>query len=147
MNFKTQILGLVIFVLLLIALFYFFNTKEISKNKAIQIAEKFIVENGYTEHPADKLKIEYELFDQYMNIDSILYFRHNTLYKNAYYTSQDEENWHIGFLSSKVDLSKIDDEKFSHELVGRIVIVSKDGNQVKIEHKDPIFSMFDKLDR
>ena len=124
-----------------------FQTKEpITKEQAIKLAEQFIVDNGYTNLPADKSKISYELFDQFeKSVDSIASRRHNTIQVKAFCISEDNDRWHIGFLSTGVDLTKLDSIQRKKNLPGRAVIVMKDGKEISIAHKDPMFSHFEKL--
>lgn len=102
------------------------------------------MDNGYTTAPADKSKVHYELFDD-DNIDTVLKWRYNSLQRKAFCISEHNDSWHVGFLYSKVDLSKLDVQKRETDLPGRSVSVMKDGSGVKMEHKDPRFSFFKKL--
>ena len=119
---------------------------QMTKEQAVKLAEQFIIDNGYTNFPADKSKLSYELFDQYENnVDSILKRRHNTLQPKAFCISEDKDRWDVGFLSTGVDLSKLDSAQRQTNLSGRAVIVMKDGKEIRIAHKDPLFSYFIKL--
>lgn len=119
---------------------------QLTKEQAVKLAEQFIIDNGYTNLPADKSKLSYELFDQYENnVDSILKHRRNTLQAKAFCISEDKDRWDVGFLSICVDLSKLDSIQRQTNLSGRAVIVMKDGTEIRIAHKDPIFSYFIKL--
>lgn len=124
----------------------FQTTDQITKEQAVKLAEQFIIDNGYTNLPVDKSKLSYELFDQYENnVDSILKRRHNTLQPKAFCISEDKDRWDVGFLSTGVDLSKLDSIQRQTNLSGRAVIVMKDGKEIRIAHKDPLFSYFIKL--
>jgi hypothetical protein len=105
-----------------------FQTKEpITKERAIKLAEQFIIDNGYTTLPANKSKLSYELFNQFENsVDSILKRRHNTLHEKAFCVSEDKDRWDVGFLSTDVVLSKLDSLQRQSDLPGRAVIVMKD---------------------
>lgn len=119
---------------------------HISKEQAIKMAEQFVSNNGYCSKTKVKSKLSYELLDWYKNSDdSILKNRHNTLYCNAFCISEDSTAWHVGFLSQKVDRRTLDSMKAMTDLPGRCVIVSKDGNQIRMAHKTPLFSRFIKL--
>jgi hypothetical protein len=119
----------------------------LTQEQAVKIAERFIIDNGYTSLPADKSKLNYELLDQLgeNNLDSILKWRHNTLQLKAFCILEDEDKWDIGFLSTKVDLSKLDSIQRQKNLRGRSIVVTKDGKEIRMEHKDPLFSYFIKL--
>mgnify|MGYP001407131226 CR=1 FL=1 len=124
----------------------FQTTDQMTKEQAVKLAEQFIIDNGYTNLPADKSKLSYELFDQYENnVDSILKRRHNTLQPKAFCISEDKDRWDVGFLSTGIDLSKLDSIQRQTNLSGRAVIVMKDGKEIRIAHKDPLFSYFIKL--
>lgn len=118
----------------------------LAKEQAIKLAEQFIIDNGYTNLSADKSKLSYELFDHYeKNTDSILKRRYNTLQPKAFCISESKDRWDIGFLSTGIDLSKLDSIQRQANLPGRAIIVMKDGKEIRIAHKDPIFSYFIKL--
>lgn len=137
----------IISVLIILGLSCDLKTKEpITKEEAIQLAEQFIIDNGYTNLPADKSKLSFELFDQNkINVDSILKHRYNTLKPKAFCISEDKDLWNVGFLSNKVDLNRLDSIQRQSNLSGRAVIVMKDGKAIRIAHKTPLFSYFIKL--
>lgn len=123
-----------------------FRKTELTKEEAIKRAEQFIVDNGYTNLPANNSKLSFELFDHYeSNTDSIIKGRHNTLHQKAFCISEDGEEWHVGFLSISVDPSKIDPAEKMKNLAGRAVIVLKKGGGIRMAHKDPLFSKFQRL--
>lgn len=134
-----------------LGLFWVLNTAfqtniPLTQEQAITLAEKFLIDNGYTSLPADKSKLSYELFDRYENnVDSILKRRHNSLQTKAFCISEDVDRWDVGFLYVSVDLSKLDSIQRQTNLSGRAVIVMKDGKEIRIAHKEPLFSHFRKL--
>jgi hypothetical protein len=78
----------------------FQTSVSLTKVQAIKLAEQFIIDNGYTNAPANKSKLSYELFDQLENnVDRILKQRHNTLQPKAFCINEDKDRWNIGFLS------------------------------------------------
>ena len=121
--------------------------ETLTQEHAIKLAEKFIIDNGYTSLPPDKSKLRYELLDQSgnNNADSILKRRHNTLQLKAFCISEDNDRWDIGFLSTKIDINKLDSVQRSSNLPGRAVTVMKNGKEIRMAHKDPLFSYFKKL--
>ena len=124
----------------------FQETNGLTKEQAILLAEQFIIDNGYTALPANKSKLNYELFDRYANdVDSVLIRRSNTLHKKAFCISEEDDRWDVGFLSTSIDINKLDSTKRQTDLSGRAVIVMKDGNEIRIAHKEPLFSYFVKL--
>jgi len=117
-----------------------------SQEQAVKAAEIFVRNNGYTLYPADKSNLSYELFDgAYANDDTVLYHRHNSLHPKAYFISEDSSTWYIGFVSSRVDTLKLSVNQKQNNLSGRAVIVEKNGREIRMEHKDPLFSYFKKL--
>lgn len=124
-----------------------FQTKtDIRRDEAIKLAEQFVIDNGYTDLPADKSKLGFELFDRYENnADSILKRRCNTLQPKAFCIGEDKDRWDVGFLSTGVDLTKLDSIQRQTDLSGRAVIVMKNGKETRIAHKVPLFSHFKKL--
>ena len=122
------------------------STATLSQTQAIKSAEIFIQKNGYTSYPPVKSELSYELLDRYeKNDESILRGRKNTLHPKAYFISEDSSSWHIGFLSVKIDTLKFYSDQMHGDLPGRAVIVEKDGKEIRMAHKDPLFSYFKKL--
>ena len=123
------------------------NTNPLTQQDAINKAEQYLIENGYTDKPADKTKIRYEfLYDDHVNnVDSLLKRRYNTLHSKAFCISEEPDSWHIGFLSSTVDLSKLNEDQKNSDLPGRVVIIMKLDRKIKMAHKEPLFSYFKKL--
>ena len=133
-------------VLSVLGLTFAFRTNDsLSKEKAIKLAEQFIIDNGYTNLSADKSKINYELFESENNVDDILKKRHNTLQPKAFCISERKDRWDVGFISVGVDLVKLDSMQRQADLSGRAVIVMKHRKEIRIAHKDPLFSHFKKL--
>lgn len=120
--------------------------KNLNQTQAIRVAEDFVRSNGYTSALADKAQLKYELLDRYeKSIDAILKQRRNTLHPTAFCVSEEAERWNIGFLSTEVNIAKLDQAQRQTDLSGRAVIVSKDGRKAWMTHKDPLFSHFIKL--
>jgi len=117
--------------------------QNITEKLAIKLAEEFIQNNGYTTLKPDKTKISFELFDK--NIDNVLKQRHNTLQQKAFCISTSNDRYDIGFLSTKVNIDKLSPVERKSNLSGRAVIVSLDGKEIRMAHKDPLFSFFKKL--
>jgi hypothetical protein len=140
-----------LFSIIILGLFWgltssFQRTSKLTKKQAIELAEQFIIDNGYTTQPANKSELNKELFDRYeSNIDSILIRRSNTLHRKAFCISENEDRWGVGFLSTNIDINKLDSIKRQTNLPGRAVIVMKDGKKIRIAHKEPLFSYFEKL--
>ncbi|MES2554745.1 MAG: hypothetical protein V4604_01265 [Bacteroidota bacterium] len=120
---------------------------ELTEKEAIQLAEQFVKDNGYTNATADESKLSFELMDQTgEDVALILERRKNTLQPTAFCISDNDDVWHIGFLSTKVAISNPDKLDLNSDLSGRAVIVDRKSHKVRIAHKDPLFSMFRKLE-
>lgn len=130
-------------VLLLFASFRSLNI--ITKEKAIEVAENFIRINGYTAAPAVKSQLSYELSDQFYSVDALLKHRYNSLHEKAFCIAKYRNQWYVGFLSSTVKPDELDSIQRKSDLPGRAVIVPADGKEVRMAHKEPMFSLFDKL--
>ena len=147
----SRILKKSILIVILIGLVWgqtsaFQKTYLLTEDQAIKLAEKFIIDNGYTNLPADKSKLRYELLDQLENnVDSILNHRRNTLQPKAFCISDRNDMWDVGFLTTGIDLSKLDSTQLQSDLPGRTVIVMKNGKEIRIAHRVPLFSHFRKL--
>ena len=117
----------------------------LTENQAVAIAEDFIKWNGYTEFPADETKVSYESTDRFLgDKKAILRDRYNSLHPSAFCILKQENGRAIGFLSGKVDRGSISPKNLNTDLSGRAAIVNTKG-EVRMEHKDPLFSYFRKL--
>jgi|TARA_B110000211_G_scaffold228090_1_gene283762 hypothetical protein len=141
---KSSLLTIIVFGIIWGFTSSFKQTTELTKEQATELAEQFIIDNGYTNLPANKTKLSYELFDG-KNKDSLVARRKNTLHKKAFCISERDDRWDVGFLSTSVDLNKLESKKRETNLSGRAVIVMKDRKEIRIAHKDPLFSHFEKL--
>ena len=141
---KTSLFTIIVFGIIWVFTSSFQMTNELTKEQAVELAEQFIIDNGYTDLPANRTKLIYELLDE-NDVDNVLARRKNTLRKKAFCISENEDRWDVGFLSTSVDLNKLDSEKRKTDLSGRAVIVRKDGKEIRIAHKEPLFSYFEKL--
>ncbi len=131
-----------------------FRPSRISKNDAIKMAEQFIKRNGYTTAAADTstYQLSFTMYDNTLlslkpnyNTDSVLKHRYNTFHPKAfcilYYDKG--ETWHVGFLLTSVNIGQLDSVTKNSDLPGRVVSVDRYG--VRVEHKIPAFSKFEKL--
>ena len=123
------------------------TNKSVTLEEAINLSETFVKDNGYTNVVIkNPQKLSYELFDNMEpNVDSILSRRHNTLQSKAFCYSKHDNEWHIGFLSSSVNVDQLDSLKINSNLSGRAVIVNDNGQEIRIAHKTPAFSYFTKI--
>lgn len=123
------------------------ESAELTEKQAIHLAEQFVKDNGYTDFPANKTKLSYELMDRTgEDTSAILERRHNSLHPKAFFISDHDDVWHIGFLATEVDLNNLEAIELNNDLSGRAVIVDRKSQKVRMAHKDPLFSMFRKLE-
>jgi hypothetical protein len=140
-------INILFFGIVLFLLVSFKPGGKITRQEAIKLAEDFVKKNGYTAEPADKSTLSYELMDRLTERDGdsvILKGRSNTLQPKAFCITE-TDRWDIGFLSTRVNLQRLDSLQLQSDLSGRAVIVSLDGKEIRMAHKDPLFSHFTKL--
>jgi hypothetical protein len=124
---------------------------ESPEAKAVRIAEDFIVQNGYTDLPADKNKITYETVEFAQNLEELLKERANTLERKAYGilykgsgTKMGKKGWTIVFQYKNLSedyyksLSKAFNKKITKENypLGRAVTMDENYQNLIVEHKD-----------
>lgn len=143
---NSSSLTILAFLLILVLISAFRTNEPLMKEQAIQRAEQFVRDNGYTNLPGDKSKMSFELMDD-GDQDKVMKRRENTLQSKAFCISEDKDSWDIGLLSSEVDITKLDSEQLQSNLSGRAVVVMKNSNEVRMAHKDPLFSHFEKLNK
>jgi carotenoid cleavage dioxygenase-like enzyme len=122
----------------------FQKPNELTKQQAIKLAEQFIIDNGYTNFTTNKTKLNSELLDE-KKINNVLARRKNTLHKKAFCFLENKDRWDIGFLSTSININKLDSIKTQSNLSGRVIIVPKNGKEIRIAHKEALFSYFEKL--
>jgi hypothetical protein len=144
---KRFILAILIMGLTLVLTLSFQTHDQVTEEQAIELAEKFIQENGYTILPPNRSKLSYELFDVYeVNVDSFLKRRYNTLQPKAFCVYENDDRWSIGFLSARrIEEHMTEPVNERESPSGRAVIVTKDGKEIRMAHKTPVFSVFRKL--
>jgi len=113
----------------------------LSLSQAVQLAETFIAQNGYTDLPPiqDRRRLAFESLDGLggLAIDHILEIRHNELQRHAYsyggWQVRKRPGWTIVFLYTK-------DPKN-----GRAVTMNRDGSEIEVQHLDVRLSAFTPL--
>ena len=111
---------------------------EITKKKAIETAEVFILQNGYTDAPFDKIKdnLDFESIEFHRNREDMLKFRFNTLKRKAIGVKRvqkgDRTRWSVAFDYVEEDTPDI----------CRVVTMNPDGSGIRVEHVDGIRSYF-----
>ena len=117
--------------------------KQLTEAEAIQIAEKFVADNGYTDLPPvqDKTKLSYESIDS-SDPDQRLKGRYNTLERKAYAVARgnvSKDGWIIVFRYNP------NNEQYRRVIpnyeqfikgVGRAVTMKTDGSNIRMQHQD-----------
>jgi hypothetical protein len=116
--------------------------RKITASEAIQLAEQFIIDNGYTDLPAakDKKKIVPESVNP-MTGEWGMQMRHDSLQRKAYGYSQGNrtaKDWTIVFKCKykKEDAEIIPDYEARLRTAGRAVTMDAYGKKIKMEHQD-----------
>jgi len=117
----------------------------VNQEQALLAAQQFVIDNGYTNLAGDPSKISYELMEGDESVEAIYKRRKNSLHPIAYYFAESKTEWSFGFLSTKVKVEQLRADDWKTDLAGRVVIVSKSTGEVRMAHKDPLFSHFTKL--
>jgi hypothetical protein len=119
----------------------------LDEQTAIQIAEKFIADNGYTDLPpiSDTSQLAYESIEWQSDVNKMLQLRHNTLEQKAFSLSKDrfgKMGWTIGFRykggTEGVGRAVIEEH-------GRAVTMDLDGGNMRVEHKDVFLKKLDRI--
>lgn len=117
------------------------ETTELTEAQAIEFAEKFIAQNGYTDLPPDKEHLAYETIEWESDVDEMLKVRHDTLERKAFGVSRGRTGgaagWTVVFRGR--DLSG----QWSSKR-GRAVTMNLNGSKARVEHKDFILAKVDK---
>jgi hypothetical protein len=118
-----------------------FQTKKISGDEAIKIAENFIIENGYTDLPAitEEKKVVFESIEWTSDVKEILKGRHNSLQKKAYGFRKGRKNSDKGFTVVFQYVSK------TTRKTGRAVTMDLDGKNIRVEHVEIFLKAVEKL--
>lgn len=102
------------------------SAKRITDNQAAQIAEYFIIEQGYTNLPVkmDSTRIVPNFGEETMAKSGIIALRYNTLKPNAIFKRYKMGKWTFGFQSVQ------DSSRY------RIVKLKENGKKIWIDHQD-----------
>ena len=131
-----------ILFLLLVAVVAQSQKGRLTQSEAVELAERFIAQNGYTDLPPDKTKLFYESIEWESNVDKMLEQRHDTLERHAYGFRSGrkggEPGWTVVFRFKHAD----DEQTRS---TGRAVTMNLDGSKPRVEHVDFILKYAKKL--
>lgn len=114
------------------------NGAPLDEQTAIQAAERFIADNGYTDLPPlkDARQLTYESLEWESDPEKMLQHRHDTLERKAYSISPHSKNgpgWTVGFRLKNGDTK-----------TGRAVTMDKDGGNIRVEHVDVFLQKLEK---
>jgi len=110
------------------------STQNLTKNQAIETAESYVIEQGYSDKIIDlkKTEIDSDILDQYQTPENVAELRHNLLKSKAVYSKKSENGWIIGFEYKNEKFNEIRDGiKF-----GKGVWVSENGKEIKMFHEN-----------
>lgn len=110
---------------------------ELTEAQAIEFAEKFIAQNGYTDLPSDKENLAYESIEWESDVDEMLKTRHNTLERKAFGISRGRKGNSVGW-------TVVFKYKGSKSKNGRAVTMGLDGSKARVEHVEFILAKVDK---
>src|SRR4051812_37083085 len=100
---KRKILITVVMFLISSTLF----AQKLSQEQAIELAEKFIADNGFTLAEPNKANLFFEMFEETKDTEEILKQRRNSLHPKAFCISNDGDGWDIGFLSTQIKIENL----------------------------------------
>jgi hypothetical protein len=116
----------------------------LDEQTAIQVAEKFIADNGYTDLPPmrDTSQLAYESIEWESNATRILQLRQNTLERKAFSLSKNKRGWTIGF-RHKGGTEGVG--RVVMEELGRAVTMQLDGGNMRVEHVEVFLKKLDRI--
>lgn len=114
---------------------------ELTEAQAIEFAEKFIAQNGYTDLSPDKENLAHESIEWESNIDEMLKMRHNSLERKTFGVSRDRKGNSVGW-TVVFKYKSASDRATSKN--GRAVTLNLDGSEARVEHVDFILAKVDR---
>ena len=107
--------------------------QQLTESQAIELAEKFVAQNGYTDLLPSKENLSYESIEWESNVDVMLKNRSDTLEKKAFGLTPRRKNdapgWTVVFRYAHPSDS-------SAKKNGRAVTMDVDGSDLRVEHVD-----------
>ena len=110
------------------------STQNLTENQAIEIAESYVIEQGYSNKKINlkKTKIDSDILDQYKTLEKVAELRHNLLNSKAIYSKKTENGWIIVFEYKNEKFNEIQNEiRF-----GKSVLISENGKEIKMFHEN-----------
>ena len=108
--------------------------QKITKKEAIGLAEKYVVEQGFTDKKPDlnTTQIDLDIVEAYLEIDRIVELRYNQLDDKAIYSKKIKEGWIIGF-----DYKERRQRKGLKQMKEvKAVLISKNGKDISMIHEN-----------
>lgn len=102
--------------------------QNLSRERAVKLAERFVRENGYTDAPDSAIRplLAYESIEWAEDRIELLKSRRNTLVSMAIGIKANEGGWGVAF------------DYVSHPGNCRVVTMLKDGSKMRMQHQDGI---------
>lgn len=102
--------------------------EQVSSERAVELAERFVRENGYTDAPDSVIKaqLDQESIEWTNDRAEAIEARRNTLLPKAIGVKAANGEWGVAF------------DRVSHPGTCRVVTMRKDGTRMKLQHQDGI---------
>ena len=115
-----------ILAFLTIIVFTSCGTSRLSEKQAMELAERYVLEQGYTDKKAqvDSMNIVPDIVKKMVSRKNAIELRRNTLKPEAVFVSRGLRRWTVGFKSN------LDSTRY------RIVRIYRNGKIVEMEHQD-----------
>ncbi len=110
------------------------STQNLTKNQIIEIAQKYMIEQGYAEKKLDlnKTRIDSDILDQYRTTKEIIESRYNLLNSKAVFLKKIENGWSIGFEYKNEKFNRIE----NGIRVGKGLWISENGKEIRMFHEN-----------
>nr|WP_299341210.1 hypothetical protein [Allomuricauda sp.] len=102
------------------------GTSRLSEKQAMELAERYVLDHGYTDKEAkvDLFDIKPDIVEKMVPRKNALELRRNTLMPKAVFASRGLRRWTVGFKSN------LDSTRY------RIVRIYRNGKRIEMEHQD-----------
>ncbi|MEO8573004.1 MAG: hypothetical protein ABI481_03470 [Pyrinomonadaceae bacterium] len=114
---------------------------KLTEAQAVELAETFIAENGYTDLLPSKEHLAYESIEWEPKVDEMLRMRHDTLEGKAFGIADGRKGKSAGWTVVFKYTNSSDQQTRKN---GRAVTMNSDGSEARVEHKDFILAKVDK---
>ena len=114
---------------------------EFSETQAVEFAEKFIRQNGYTDLQPDKEHLALESIEWESDVVKVLKMRHDSLEQKAFGISPHRKSGSPGWTVVFRYKHRSDSQTRKN---GRAVTMNLDGSDARVEHVDFILARVDK---